>query len=196
MGKLEGKVAVVTGSGRGIGKAVALKLASEGALGVVNDVDEDLALAVAREIGDAAAVACAGDVTCPDFGERLIKTAMDSFGGVDIVINNAGYTWDNVIQKTTDEQFDAMVDVHLKAPFRVLRAAAEPIRVMAKQEAAAGRVVCRKVVNISSVAGMFGNAGQVGYSSAKAAIGGLTRTLAKEWGALQCYRQLCGIRRY
>ena len=181
MNKLEGKVAIVTGSGRGIGRAVALKLASEGACVVVNDLDDDIAASVVREIG-ANAVACAGDVTAPDFGERIVQTALENFGGLDIIVNNAGYTWDNVIQKTTDEQFDAMVDVHLKAPFRILRAAADPIRAMVKQEAAKGKVSARKVVNISSIAGLFGNPGQAGYASAKAAVAGLTRTLAKEWG--------------
>lgn len=179
--KLEGKVAVVTGSGRGIGRAVALKLASEGARVVVNDLDDEVAASVVKEIGENA-VACNGDVAAPDFGERLIETALKNFNGLDIIVNNAGYTWDNVIQKTTDEQFDAMIDVHLKAPFRILRAAAGPIRAMVKKEAANGQVVARKVVNISSIAGLFGNPGQAGYASAKAAVTGLTRTLAKEWG--------------
>ena len=107
---------------------------------------------------------------------------METFGGLDIIINNAGYTWDSTIQKMTDEQFQAMLDVHLVAPFRLLRAAAEPIRIMAKKEAEAGREVFRKVVNISSIAGLYGNAGQASYSSAKASLVGLTRTLCKEWG--------------
>ena len=105
-----------------------------------------------------------------------------AFGGLDIIVNNAGYTWDSTIQKMTDEQFQAMLDVHLVAPFRILRAAAEPIRVLAKKEAEAGREVFRKVVNISSIAGLYGNAGQASYSSAKASLVGLTRTMCKEWG--------------
>ncbi len=107
---------------------------------------------------------------------------METFGGLDIIVNNAGYTWDSVIQKMSDEQFQTMLDVHLVAPFRILRAAAEPIRIMAKKEAEEGREVFRKVVNISSMAGTNGNAGQANYSSAKAALVGLTKTLSKEWG--------------
>ena len=184
MGKLEGKVAIISGSGRGIGRAVALKLASEGASVVVNDLDEGPANHVVAEIEAAGgkAVACVGNVTAEDFGERFVKTALETFGGLDIIVNNAGYTRDAVIQKQTDEQFQAMLDVHVTAPFRILRAAAEPIRVMAKQEAEEGREVIRKVVNISSMAGTHGNAGQVNYSSAKAALVGMTKTLSKEWG--------------
>jgi 3-oxoacyl-[acyl-carrier protein] reductase len=181
---LEGKAALVSGSGRGIGRAIALKLAREGARVVVNDLDEAPAAAVATEIealGGSAAV-CVGNVAAPDFGERFVRTALDAFGGLDIVVNNAGYTWDGVIQKMSDEQFQAMLDVHLVAPFRILRAAAEPIRAMAKREAAEGRAAVRKIVNISSIAGLYGNAGQVNYSSAKAALVGMTRTLCKEWG--------------
>lgn len=184
MPKLDGKVALISGSGRGIGRALALKLAREGARVVINDLDADPAQAVIEEIqgfgGDA--VACTGDVTTPDFGTRFVKTALDSFGSLDIIVNNAGYTWDSVIQKMSDEQFEAMVQVHLMAPFRILRAASGPLRAAAKQEAAEGREVVRKVVNISSVAGLYGNAGQINYSAAKAGIVGMTRTLCKEWG--------------
>ena len=182
--KLEGKVALVSGSGRGIGRAVALKLASEGARIVVNDLEEshtrDVADAIIAAGGQAAL--CAGNVTAPDFGERFVATALDTFGGLDIIVNNAGYTWDSVIQKMTDEQFQAIMDVHVVAPFRILRAAAEPIRRFSKAEAAEGREVFRKVVNISSVSGLGGNPGQVNYATAKAAMVGMTKTLAKEWG--------------
>ncbi len=184
MPKLDGKVAIISGSGRGIGRSIALKLAGEGAKVVVNDLDEGPALAVVEEIRalGGAAVAHCGDVTATAFGERFAGSAMENFGGLDIIVNNAGYTWDNVIQKTSDDQFAAMMDVHVKAPFNILRAAATPIRAMAKQEALEGRSIHRKVVNISSIAGLYGNAGQVGYASAKAAVVGMTRTLAKEWG--------------
>lgn len=184
MTKLAGKVAIVSGSGRGIGRSIALKLASEGALVVVNDLDDDPANAVVAEIiaAGGTAVGCAGDVTADDFGDRFVRTAMDSFGALDIVVNNAGYTWDNVIHKMSDAQFDAMYEVHVKAPFRILRAAAEPFRLQAKRDQEEGREVVRKVVNISSVAGTNGNAGQVNYSSAKAALVGMTKTLSKEWG--------------
>jgi 3-oxoacyl-[acyl-carrier protein] reductase len=187
MGKLQGKVAIVSGSGRGIGRAVALKLASEGASVVVNDIDAAPATETvsAIEAAGGRAVACIGNVTAPDFGERFVQTALDSFGGLDIIVNNAGYTRDGVIHKQTDEQFQAMLDVHVTAPFRILRAAAEPFRTFSKREAAEGREVIRKVVNISSMSGTHGNAGQVNYSSAKAAVTGMTKTLAKEWGRLK-----------
>lgn len=184
--KLHGKVAVITGSGRGIGRAMALKLASEGARLVLNDLDDEPAAAVREEIlkMGGAAVLCCGNVAAADFADRLIGTAIKAFNGLDILINNAGYTWDNVIQKTTDEQWYAMIDVHLTAPFRILRAAQPVIRALSQADAQAGRRVVRKVVNVSSVAGVFGNAGQVNYSTAKAGIMGLTMTLAKEWGRM------------
>jgi len=184
MSKLKGKVALISGSGRGIGRALALKLAGDGARVVVNDLDEGPANEVVDQIRSAGgeAVACVGSVTADGFADRFVGMAMSEFGGLDIVVNNAGYTWDSVIQKMSDEQFQTMLDVHLVAPFRILRAAAEPIRILAKQEAQEGREVFRKVVNISSMAGTNGNAGQANYSSAKAALVGLTKTLSKEWG--------------
>lgn len=184
--RLEGKVALVTGSGRGIGRSIALKLASEGARMVVNDVDagpaQETAQAI-REAGGQAAV-CVGSVTAADFAERYVGTALGEYEGLDIIVNNAGYTWDNVIQKMSDEQWYAMLDCHLTAPFRILRAAQPVIRSLSKAEAEAGKRVVRKVVNISSVAGLFGNAGQTNYSTAKAGIVGMTQTLAKEWGRM------------
>ena len=184
--KLEGKVALVTGSGRGIGRAIALKLASEGARLVINDLDDAPAqetVQAVRALG-AEAVACVGSVTAPDFAERFIGSAVEAYKGLDIIVNNAGYTWDNVVQKMSDEQWYAMLDCHLTAPFRILRAAQPIISKLAKAEKEAGQRVVRKVVNISSVAGLFGNAGQTNYSAAKAGIVGMTQTLAKEWGRL------------
>lgn len=184
MRKLEGKVAIISGSGRGIGRAIALKLAAEGANIVVNDIDAEPAQETVSQLAElgASAVACVGSVTDAGFAERFVKAAVDNFGGLDILINNAGYTWDNVIQKMDDAQWQAILDVHLTAPFRILRAAAEFIRSAAKREAQAGQEVFRKVVNISSIAGTNGNAGQVNYSAAKAGVTGLTRALSKEWG--------------
>lgn len=184
MGKLSGKVALVTGSGRGIGRGIALKLAREGAKLVVNDLDAEPGNAMVREIEalGGEAVAVNGDVAASDFGDRIVAAAIDAYDGIDIIVNNAGYTWDASVGKTSDEQFQAMIDVHLTAPFRIMRAAAEPIRVRAKQEAEAGTETFRKVVNISSIAGLYGNFGQIGYSSAKSSLIGFTRTLAKEWG--------------
>jgi 3-oxoacyl-[acyl-carrier protein] reductase len=184
--KLEGKVALITGSGRGIGRAIALKLASEGARIVVNDLDAEPAEETVEAIRAAGgqAVACVGSVSAPDFAERFVGTAVSEYKGLDILVNNAGYTWDSVVQKMTDEQWYAMIDVHLTAPFRILRAAQPVIRALGKAETEAGQRVVRKVVNISSVAGLFGNAGQANYSTAKAGIVGMTQTLAKEWGRM------------
>lgn len=183
-GKLSNKVALVTGAGQGIGRAVALKLAGEGAAVVVNDLDEGGAGDVVGAIVNAGgkAVACTGSVTAADFADRSIKTAIDSFGGIDIIVNNAGYTMDSFIGKMSDEAFDAMYQVHLKAPFQILRAASGFIIAAAKRESVEGREVFRKVVNISSVAGTGGNVGQANYSSMKAGVIGLTKSLAKEWG--------------
>ena len=182
--KLEGKVALVSGSGRGIGREIALKLSSEGARVVINDLD---AAPAAQTVADIVArggqaVACVGSVTEAGFADKFVATAIDTFGGIDIIVNNAGYTWDNVVQKMTDEQWEAMLAVHLTAPFRILRAASNFIREASKKEAEAGTPVFRKVVNISSTSGVYGNAGQANYAAAKAGINGLTKAMAKEWG--------------
>ncbi|MEO5922629.1 MAG: SDR family oxidoreductase [Bryobacteraceae bacterium] len=181
---LKGKSALVTGAGRGIGREVARQLAAAGASVMLSDLDGDVLLETRSLIESAggAAEVLAGDLTGGGFPDKLVKAAVDGFGGLDIIVNNAGYTWDNVIQKTTDEQFQAMLDIHVVAPFRLLRAASEPIRARAKAEAAEGRRVMRKVVNITSISGMDGMAGQAGYGSGKAGIIGLTKVLAKEWG--------------
>lgn len=185
MGNLDNKVAIVSGSGRGIGREIALKFAAQGARVVVNDLDAEPAkeTVAAIEAAGGQAVAVPGSVTDEDFAQRFVSAAVDAYGGLDIIVNNAGYTWDSVIQKMTDEQWDAILDVHLKAPFRILRAAQPVIAGLVKQAKEAGEAVpCRKVVNISSMAGTGGNAGQSNYSAAKAGVLGLTKTLSKEWG--------------
>lgn len=179
---LAGKVALVTGAARGIGKAIAQRLAMAGASVMINDLDVDALATAQAEIHAGRVQHMHGDLTDPALPDMLVQATIDRFGSLDIIVNNAGYTWDSVIQKTTDEQFQAMLDIHLVTPFRILRAASGFIREAAKREMAAGERVMRKVVNITSISGTDGNPGQVGYSAGKAGVIGLTKTLAKEWG--------------
>lgn len=180
-GLLEGKTAIVTGSARGIGRATAELLAGSGANVVITDLDGDVAQQAASEIGGNV-VSIGGDITADGEPDKIVKKAIDEFGQLDILINNAGYTWDAPVHKITDEQWDAMLNVHLKAPFQMIRAASPYFREPAKAERAEGKEVFRKIVNVSSTSGMFGNAGQANYSSGKLGVVGLTKTVAKEWG--------------
>lgn len=180
---LEGKTALVTGAGRGIGRAIAKRLVNAGARVMINDLDEKMLLESEAELAKPDRVSrVTGDLTDPAIPELIVQATLAEFDSIDIIVNNAGYSWDNVIQKTSDEQFQAMLDIHLLTPFRILRAASGFIRESAKKEIASSRRVMRKVVNITSIAGTDGNPGQVGYSAGKAGIIGLTKTLAKEWG--------------
>jgi 3-oxoacyl-[acyl-carrier protein] reductase len=181
MGVLDDKVAIVTGSARGIGRATAELLSEHGAKVLINDLDGDVAEQTASEI-DGETVVYAGDLTSEGAADELVKTATDAWGRLDIIVNNAGYTVDAPIHKMSDEQFQAMLDIHNIVPFRVLRAAAPHLREPAKKEREEGKEVFRKVVNVSSISGTMGNAGQANYSSGKAGVVGLTKTLAKEWG--------------
>jgi 3-oxoacyl-[acyl-carrier protein] reductase len=181
VGVLDGKSAIVTGSARGIGRATAELLVEQGAQVLINDLDGDVAEQAAGEIQGETAV-FAGDLTKEGVPDQLVDTAVEAFGKLDIVVNNAGYTMDAPIHKMSDEQFQRMLDIHNIVPFRVLRAAAPHLREPAKQEGKEGREVFRKVVNVSSISGTMGNAGQANYSSGKAGVVGLTKTLAKEWG--------------
>ncbi len=181
MGILDGKAAIVTGSARGIGRATAEMLAEHGARVLINDLDGDAAEQAAGEIGGES-VSFAGDLTKEGVPDSMVAKAMESFGAIDIIVNNAGYTWDGPIHKMSDQQFQAMLDIHNVVPFRVLRAAAPHMREPAKKEREEGREVFRKVVNVSSISGTMGNAGQANYSSGKSGVVGLTKTLAKEWG--------------
>ena len=181
MGVLDGKSAIVTGSARGIGRATAELLVSQGAQCLINDLDGDVAEQASSEISGETAV-YAGDLTKPGAADELVQKAVDSFGKIDIIVNNAGYTLDAPIHKMSDEHFQAMIDIHTVVPFRVIRAAAPHLREPAKKEREEGKEVFRKIVNISSTSGTFGNAGQANYSAGKAGVVGLTKTVAKEWG--------------
>jgi 3-oxoacyl-[acyl-carrier protein] reductase len=181
LGLLDGKSAIITGSARGIGRATAELFASEGAKVLINDLDADVAEQTAGEIDGETAV-YAGDLTKEGAADELVKAGIDAFGSIDAVVNNAGYTWDGVVHKMTDEQFQAMLDIHTIVPFRVTRALAPTWREAAKAERDKGEEVFRKIVNITSISGTMGNAGQANYSAAKAGVTGLTKTIAKEWG--------------
>jgi 3-oxoacyl-[acyl-carrier protein] reductase len=178
---LDGKIAIVTGSARGIGRATAELLSAQGAKVLINDLDGDVAEQTAGEIAGETMV-FAGDLTKPGVPDQLVQRVIDEWGQVDILVNNAGYTMDAPIHKMSDEWFQRMLDIHSIVPFRMCRAVAPHMREPAKREREEGREVFRKIVNTSSISGTMGNAGQANYSSGKAAVVGLTRTLAKEWG--------------
>lgn len=182
---LQDKVTIITGSGRGIGAATAALFAEHGAKVIVTDIDPSPANETAKKIQDmgGTAVAVPADVTDAGGVEELIGQTVNAFGGIDILVNNAGYTWDGMTHKMSDEQWEAMLAVHLTAPFRIIRAAVPYMREAAKKEKEqTGSAKARKIINISSTTGTRGNVGQVNYAAGKAGIIGLTKTLAKEWG--------------
>ncbi len=181
MNVLDGKVAIVTGSARGIGRATAELLAEHGARVLINDLDGDVAQQTSDAI-DADTLVFAGDLTRPGVPEQLVDKVVGEWGQIDILVNNAGYTLDAPVHKMSDEWFQRMLDIHTVVPFRMCRAVAPHMREPAKRESAEGREVFRKVVNVSSISGTMGNAGQANYASGKSAVVGLTKTLAKEWG--------------
>ena len=181
MGVLDDKVAIVTGSARGIGRATAELLSEHGARVLINDLDTDVAEQTASEIAGETVV-YGGDLTTPGACDALVQTAIDAWGKLDILVNNAGYTVDAPVHKMSDDAFQRMLDIHMVVPFRVIRAAAPHLREPAKAERERGEEVFRKIVNVSSISGTMGNAGQANYSAGKAAVVGLTKTVAKEWG--------------
>jgi len=183
---LEGQTAIITGAGRGIGAATAKCFAAHGAKLVVSDLDAEPAKAVVNAIcqSGGGAVHVCGDITDPQFPDLLISEAIAKYGTINIIVNNAGYTWDGMLHKMSDQQFSAMLEVHNTGPFRLIRAAAPHMREQAKKEKAEGKSVePRCIVNVSSTSGLHGNIGQVNYSTAKMGLVGMTKTIAREWGA-------------
>jgi 3-oxoacyl-[acyl-carrier protein] reductase len=195
---LENQVAIITGSGRGIGAAAAKIFAEAGAKVVVNDLDSGPAETVVAEIQAVGgqAIAVPGDVLAAQFPEKLMQSAVDAYGKINILVNNAGFTWDGMVHKMSDEQWDAVLAVHATAPFRMIRAAAAYLREPAKAEKKAGRPLePRCIVNVSSTSGLHGNIGQANYATGKMGVIGLTKTIAKEWGAfgIRCNAVVFGL---
>jgi 3-oxoacyl-[acyl-carrier protein] reductase len=178
---LDDKVAIITGAGRGIGRATAELLAEAGATVVVNDLDADAAQACQDSLATDGSIH-SGDLTEEGVPDQLVQAAIDAHGKIDIIVNNAGYTLDAPIHKMSDDWFQRMLDIHLVVPFRIIRAAAPHLREPAKREREQGVEVFRKIVNVSSTSGTFGNPGQANYAAGKAGVVGMTKTLAKEWG--------------
>lgn len=172
---LKGKTAVVTGASRGIGKAISLKLANLGANIVVNDVRLDQAQELVKELESLGvrALAVQADVSSFDQAETLITKAKEEFGTVDILVNNAGITRDGLMMRMSEEDFDKVISVNLKGVFNCTRHA---VPIMVKQRSG-------RIVNIASVVGLLGNAGQANYAASKAGVIGITKTLAKEIGS-------------
>jgi 3-oxoacyl-[acyl-carrier protein] reductase len=185
-GLLNGQVAIVTGSGQGIGAATAMLFAEEGAKVVVTDLDaaKSNSVAAAIKLIGGSAISVPGDITDPNFPEKLVTATLEAFGKVNVLVNNAGYTWDGMLHTMTDDQWDAMLKVHNTAPFRLIRAIAPHMREGAKKEIAEAGTPQepRSIINISSTSGLHGNVGQANYATAKLGIIGLTKTVAKEWG--------------
>ena len=180
---LAGKTAIVTGGGQGIGRAIVQQLASAGANVLACDLDRQALQETQSSVHNPERIALVcGDLMQPALPQEIVNAALEAFDSIDIIVNCAGFSWDSVIQKTSDEQFLAMLNIHVIAPFRLLRAASDYLRATAKREIASGQRVMRKVVNITSISGTDGNPGQAGYSAGKAGVIGLTKTMAKEWG--------------
>ena len=184
---LRGRTAIITGAGRGVGQAAARLFGREGARLVVNDLDAGEAEATAKLVRDEGgeAVVVGGSVVDLALPDKLIGAALESYGGLDVLVNNAGFLYDGMLHKMDDAQFEAILDCHVSAPFRLIRAAAPHMRDAAKAEVEKEGVARdRAIVNVSSTTGLHGAVGQANYAAAKAGILGLTKTVAKEWGPL------------
>ncbi|MBI4729304.1 MAG: glucose 1-dehydrogenase [Acidobacteria bacterium] len=189
MGRLDDRVAVVTGAGRGIGRATALRFAEEGATVVVNDIDPDPAADVVEEIkkNGGRAVVAAADITEFAGAKGVIESAVSAFGRLDILVNNAGITRDKTFHNMTPEIWDAGIKINLYTAYNMTHAAMPFLREVAKKEIAerGEPAYHRKITFTSSVVGITGNPGQANYTAAKGAIISLTKTLARELGAFR-----------
>lgn len=185
MRALDGKVALVTGAGRGIGFATAKLFAEQGAKVVLVDVDEMVLMEAALQLRTYGTQI---DVVAGDLTDELVISQVASsvgrlHGDLDILVNNAGYTWDGMLHQVTNEQWQAMLDIHVTAPFRLIRKLSPFMRDRARQEMEeTGTTKHRKIINVSSTSGTHGNIGQVNYATAKAGVVGMTKTIAREWG--------------
>ncbi|KZS90243.1 short-chain dehydrogenase/reductase SDR [Sistotremastrum niveocremeum HHB9708] len=178
-GLLHDEVAIITGAAQGIGRSCALLFAKEGAKVVVSDLDEKKAQIVVDEIKAAGgeAIAVGGDVGAEDFPEKIVKATIDKYGKINHLVNNAGFTYDKMLHTMADDAWDVIMKIHVRAPFRLVRAVAPHLRTKGEQG------VNKSIVNVSSTSGLHGNVGQANYAAAKAAVIGFTKTIAKEWGA-------------
>jgi 3-oxoacyl-[acyl-carrier protein] reductase len=157
-------------------------MVENGARVLINDLDADLAEETAAELPADQTTVFSGDLTRPEIPEALVGHVLKTWGQVDILVNNAGYTIDAPLHKLSDEQFQRMLDIHTVVPFRMCRAVAPHMRESAKRERDQGIEYFRKIVNVASISGTMGNAGQANYAAGKSGVVGMTKSLAKEWG--------------